>query len=123
MQASDPLLAKTRQIIAYFHNAKFCIENPAFSHIWKRDVADGLLEQSVITSYCCFGFPYRKHTRLASNYPLVLPICPGPGKCPEMVGTTHPARVSGMNPEVSHRIPPGLCRDILRQAADHMALN
>ena len=73
MQASDPLLAKTRQIIAYFDKAKWCIENPAFSRIWKRHVADGLLEQSVVTSYCCFDFPYRKHTRLASNYSLVLP--------------------------------------------------
>ena len=89
MTASDPLLVKTRQIIAYFDNAKWVIENPAFSRIWKRDVADGLLEQSVITSYCCFGFPYRKHTRLANNIPLILPICPGKDICPMMVGRRH----------------------------------
>ena len=123
MQASDPLLEKTRQIIAYFDKAKWCIENPAFSRIWKRDVADGLLEQSVVTSYCCFDdSAYRKNTRLASNYPFVLPRCPGPGKCPRMVGTKHPAWVNSINPEVSHRIPPALCESILKQAADHMAL-
>jgi hypothetical protein len=122
MQASDPLLEKTREIIAYFDKAKWCIENPAFSRIWKRGVADGLLEQSVVTSYCCFDFPYRKNTRLASNYPLVLPRCPGPGKCPQMVGTKHPSWVNSIHPEVSHRIPPALCESILKQAADHMAL-
>ena len=36
MQASDPLLEKTRQIIAYFHKAKFCIQNCLLPHLEKR---------------------------------------------------------------------------------------
>ena len=57
MNASDPLVAKTRAIIAYFDQAEWCIENPAFSRLWQRDVSRGLLERSTITSYCCWGFP------------------------------------------------------------------
>ena len=124
MQASDPLLKKTRQIIDYFGCA-WCIENPAFSYIWKREVAAGLLENSVITSYCSFeGYAYRKHTRLACNFPLVLPKCPGKGLCPKMIGSKHIEHAQrGRGGIISknqtrdqlHSIPPALCESILKQ--------
>ena len=50
MDDSDGLVAKTRQIIRYFGCA-YCIENLTFSPLWKRNVAQGLLAVSVITSY------------------------------------------------------------------------
>ena len=79
MRASDELSAKTLQIITYFDKTDYCIENPAFYLVWTREVADNLLGQRVITSYCCFDFPYRKPTRLASSFPLRLPRCPRVG--------------------------------------------
>ena len=76
--ASDKLVEKPLQIISFFGCA-FCIENPANSRLWGREVAEGLIAKSIATSYCSFGYCYRKNTRLASNYPLVLPKCPGAG--------------------------------------------
>ena len=88
MQQSDQLVAKTIQIINYFA-APYCVENPAFSRLWQRKVATGLLAISVITSYCSFEYAYRKNIRLASNFPLVLHTSPGKGLCPQMTGAQH----------------------------------
>ena len=89
MAASDRLVAKTGQIVNYYTCAS-CIENPALSRIWKRKgVSDGLLAKSVVTSYCSLGYSYRKNTRLSSSFPLILPICPGRGSCPQMIGNKH----------------------------------
>ncbi len=88
MQLSDLLVTRTRQIIAYF-GCHWCIENPAASLMWKREVANGLLESSCVTSYCSFGMLYRKSTRIANSFGLSLPICPGEGQCPAMIGSRH----------------------------------
>ena len=123
MAASDKLVEKTRQIIEYFGCA-YCIENPAFSRLWQREVAAGLLPMSVITSYCSFGYAYRKNTRIASNFPLVLPRCPGTGLCPQMVGKRHCEHAQkaggGHAPRYKstddlHRIPEALVLEIFRQ--------
>ena len=55
MAASDKLVEKTRQSIDYLGCA-WCIDNPALSRMWKREVADGLLAKSVVTSYFSFGY-------------------------------------------------------------------
>ena len=124
MQHADRLVAKTRQIIAHFSTADWCIENPATSLLWKRDVARGLIENSVVTSYCCFGADYRKNTRIASSFPLSLPKCPGIGKCAAMVGSKHRAwgqkGGGGCNGKCHtvdelHSIPSGLIQMILGQ--------
>ena len=129
MACSDALVAKTRQILDYFQCSLWVIENPAFSRLWKRKVANGLLAMSTVTSYCSFNFFYRKLTRLASNFPLVLPTCPGPGKCPSMIGTKHLQHAQkgggGCQPFYKstctlHRLPEGLCREILSQVLSHL---
>ena len=140
MAASDKLVAKTRQIIDYFGCA-YCIENPASSRLWKREVAAGLCAHcelhrlrshcelrvtplSVVTSYCSFGYPYSKNTRLANNFGLILPRCPGPGLCPQMIGSKHMehaqrGRGGVIDKEHTkdelHSIPEGLVREIFRQ--------
>ena len=88
MQDADKLVAKTIQIISYF-NCNWAIENPLHSQMWTRDVARGLLESSCITSYCSFGTPYRKDTRISNSFGLILPRCLGAGHCPAMVGSRH----------------------------------
>ncbi len=123
MAASDKLVKRTREIIEYF-GCKYCIENPASSRLWKREVAEGLSAQSVVTSYCSFGYCYRKDTLLSSNFPLVLPRCPGPGLCPQMIGKKHMehaqrGRGGVINKDHTtdelHTIPEGLVREIFRQ--------
>ena len=88
MQLADRLVTKTRQIIDYF-DCEWCIENPASSRLWKREVARGLLENSCVTSYCSFGMLYRKDTRIASSFVLNLPRCLGKGHCQAMIGCMH----------------------------------
>ena len=127
MAASDKCLAKTREIIAYFDRAQCVIENPADSRLWEWEVARGLLENSVVTSYCCFpGYSYRKNTRLASSFRLALPRCPGAGLCPAMVGKTHKEHSQkaggGCQPRYKttdelHAIPAGLVDDFCSSTA------
>ena len=126
MTASDRLVCKTLQIISYFGCA-YCIENPANSRLWYREVAEGLIMNSVVTSYCCFNRPFRKHTRLASNFPLVLPRCPGAGLCPQMVDRRHFQHAQkgggGCSPcykstDALHSIPETLIQLILSQLND-----
>ena len=128
MEQSDQLVAKTIQIINYFA-APYCVENPAFSRLWKREVATSLIDFCAITSYCSFGFAYRKNTRIASNFPLVLPRCPGTGLCPQMIGKRHKQHAQkgggGYQPcykstDTLHKIPEGLCREILSQVLSHL---
>ncbi len=128
MTASDKLVVKTRQIIAYFTDALWILENPATSLMWTREAAKGLMTESVVTSYCAFGFPYQKNTRLANNFGLALPRCAGVGVCPAMVGRRHGeqaqrgdmgARAGPMarckTRDELHSIPPALIEEILRQ--------
>ena len=121
MATSDVLVEKTRQIINYF-SCPYCIENPASSRLWKREVAAGL--QCITTSYCVFGYPYRKNTKLANNFGLSLPMCPGRGLCPQMIGSKHMEHAQrgsgGVVPRVHttdelHTIPEGLVREIFKQ--------
>ena len=121
MAASDKLVSKTREIIEYFGCA-YCIENPASLRLWNRGVADSL--QCVTASYCCHGYKYRKNTKLASSSLGNLPICPGPGLCPQMIGKKHIEHAQrgsgGVMPrehttDELHTIPEGLVKEIFRQ--------
>ena len=125
MEKADRLVSKTREIIDYF-GCHWSIENPESSLMWKREVARGLLESSCVTSYCSFGAQFRKHTRLANSFGLVLPKCPGAGVCPSMVGSKHIAYaqrggggVSGRPNSIDelHSIPRGLIHCIFEQIA------
>ena len=129
MQLADSLLIKTRQIIAYYFGCHWCIENPATSQLWIREVSRGLLQSSCITSYCCFGMQYRKDTRIANSFGLSLPRCPGAGLCPAMIGSRHKEHAQkGRNLKKKgsalqrnhtldelHSIPSSLCRSVLAQ--------
>ena len=128
MELADRLLTKTRQIVAYF-GCHWCIENPATSRIWMREVARGLVETSCITSYCSFGMQYRKDTRIANSLELSLPRCPGAGVCAAMIGSRHKEWAQkGINIKKDggssqrnhtldelHSIPSGLIEDILSE--------
>jgi len=134
MQLSDRLVSRTRDIIAYF-GCHWAIENPAYSRIWTREVSRGLLENSCITSYCSFGTLYRKDTRIANSFGLVLPRCPGVGLCPAMTGSRHNEKaqrgadtkraVTDRNHSLDelHSIPSELCRSVLAQVEKMISLS
>ena len=123
MAESDELVQATLALFEHFQ-APWCLENPDSGRLWARDVARPLLGHCVRMSYCAWGFPYRKNTRLASSFLLDLPSCPGPGRCPQMVGVHHleeAQRGGGGHTkryhtrDELHRIPEGLVREVLRQ--------
>jgi hypothetical protein len=119
---ADSLVRKTIEIIEYFQPTRWAIENPERSLLWRRFN----FEKIVKTSYCSFGFHYKKTTTIAySGGELVLPICRGVGLCPSMVGTRHLAHAQKggggvMNTyhttDELHRIPTGLCDAIVAWA-------
>ena len=126
MALSDELVQVTLDLFEHFQ-APFVLENPDGGRLWARDVARPLLGHSVKTSYCAFGYPYRKNTRLASSFLSDLPSCPGPGRCPAMVGRRHlemAQRGGGGTTnryhtrDELHSIPEGLVREIFRQLAN-----
>ena len=123
MAASDELVQATLNLLWHFA-APWCLENPDGGRLWAREVARPLLGRSVRTSYCAWGFPYRKNTRLAASFLMDLPSCPGPGRCPAMIGRGHlefAQRGGGGHNnryhtrDELHRIPEGLVREIFRQ--------
>ena len=121
LEQADSLVKKTIEILSYFKTL-WTIENPASSLLWKRPVAQAL-EQIAKTSYCRYGYPYRKHTWFANNIKLKLqPQCDG--TCGQMVGrlhTTHAQKGGGgvkkqyHSLDQLHSIPPSLCSEILAQ--------
>ena len=138
MEKADRLVSKTRQIIAYFSEGgcHWAIENPAYSRIWTREVSRGLLENSCITSYCSFGTLYRKDTRIANSFGLVLPRCPGVGLCPAMIGSRHrewaqkgadikKGGATQRNHSLNelHSIPSELCMSVLAQVEKMISLS
>ena len=122
LDAADLLVARTREIVEWF-GCPYAIENPATSRLWLRQVAAGIPYRT-LTSYCCFGYPYRKDTRLATSFSLDLPRCPGAGRCPAMIGNRHTEHAQrgggGAVPRLKcaddlNRVPEALVEEIIRQ--------
>ena len=122
LERADALVEKTLAVFRYFSTAKWTVENPAGSLLWQRVVARPLLQQIAKTSYCVYGFPYRKNTWFANNFWLELrPQCDG--MCGQMVGPRHKTHAQkggaqwsqGHSLDQLHSIPPELCEEILDQ--------
>ena len=121
LELADKLVEKTLAVFDYFSTAAWTVENPAGSLLWTRPVARPLHEQIAKTSYCRYGYQYRKHTWFANNFGLKLRRqCDG--TCGQMVGRRHRehAQKGGGGADnvyhsldQLHSIPPDLCADIL----------
>ena len=70
LEGADVLVARTLEIIEYF-GVPWCFENPQTGLLKTREVVRGL--PYVDCTYCKFGFPYKKQTRLWTSLPLHLP--------------------------------------------------
>ena len=124
LEQADALVKKTIEILSYFE-ALWTIENPASSLLWKRPIAKPF-EHIAKTSYCRYGYPYRKNTWFANNFKLKLrPQCDG--KCDQVIGSKHKEwaqrgtnlKRDGAADQCSHSIdqlhsiPSILCEEIL----------
>jgi len=120
---ANALVAKSLEIIAYF-DCTYIIENPQTGLLPKQRVVKDLPFKDV--SYCKYGSPYRKHTRLWHNlgeYLALKPICCKETPCKAKKATGRHAKSAQRGPSFSntndsctldelHALPVDLCRDI-----------
>ena len=75
LKESDKLLHKINEIIDYFDNITFTIENPyhtKFNNITKRNI---LNYDYVVCDYCMYDYPIKKPTVFYNNFNLKLNRC------------------------------------------------
>ena len=117
---ADTLVLRTQEIIDWYRPRHYFVENPSGSQLWLRFKWPRIVK----TSYCSYGFKYRKNTSIATNcvdFSLKDP-CGGAGVCASMVGNIHKehAQKGGGGADNVyhtrddlHRIPHGLCMDVV----------
>jgi hypothetical protein len=120
---ADTLVLYTQEIIDWFRPRHWFVENPSGSQLWLRFKWPRLVK----TSYCAYGFPYRKNTTIATNTSIcLLSPCAGAGVCEQMLGKRHREHAQKGGGGVDnayhsrdelHRIPEGLCMDVVAFAA------
>ncbi len=120
----DTLVLRTHEIIDRFRPAQWYVENSSGSLLWLRFKWPRVVE----TSYCSYGYPYRKTTKIATNTAISLrPPCAGAGVCEQMLGKRHREHAQKGGGGVDntfhsrdelHRIPEGLCMDVVSFAAN-----
>lgn len=96
----------------------FTLENPATGLLKTQPPVEGLAWAD--TDYCCFGYPYRKATRVWSNIDLSgLPRCSH--SC--QYNGKHPANVESSPVSIRSRIPPGLCFYLTTAVMAHLEIS
>ena len=126
---ADRLAQRQWGIIKHFLDRRptmlYFIENPATSHLWRREVAREFASPYVLCDFCSYKAPYRKRTRWATNSAWTpRPLCDPKNcaSCPD--GKTH-ARTAQKGPSRGksfsedrfstddlHAYPEQLCREI-----------
>jgi hypothetical protein len=107
---ADAIVKKVLEIIDYFKPVCYAIENPQTGLLKSRSFMEGI--PFTDTSYCKFGYPYRKRTRIWHNlgeYLSLPPMCCKHNPCAH-------AQQTGGHPQSAQRGP---CKKKgIRQAAD-----
>jgi hypothetical protein len=87
---ADSLVRRTLEIIEYFDPKVWGFENPATGLLKHRDVVAGLHYKDI--SYCAYGYPYRKYTRIWTNSEkwVPRPKCTASSPCPIIKDGKHP---------------------------------
>ena len=128
LQGADNLVSRALEIIAHF-GCNWALENPQTGLLKTRDIVKGL--PFFDTTYCNYGFAYKKATRIWTNLPLSLhQPCTLKNPCSAMIGRRHPKTAqqsrrgsdpSDTNNRCSRRelysIPSGLC-DMIAEVAN-----
>ena len=113
--SADRLVRRALDVVEYF-GCHWAMENPQTGLLKTRDIVRGL--PFFDTSYCKYGYPYRKHTRIWSS--LALRLCSRcfiRDPCSFIVGIRHPTTVQLCSRSQSYSIPPTLC-DAIAGAAN-----
>ena len=122
------LVNKALEIIAYFSGANWAFENPQSGLLPTRDIVRGI--PFADTSFCRYGYSYRKNTRIWTNLALCVHTpCTLSDPCSAMVGRRHPKTAQqsrrGCDPtdrgnvcsqRQLYSIPAGLCDEIAEAA-------
>ena len=95
VKKGNEVALKVLEILEHFRNLNpnllFGLENPHSSLLRKQDFMQEF-DQKVL-DYCCYAtvpdFGYKKRTVIFGNIPFQPKMCPGPGKCENMVGKYH----------------------------------
>jgi len=135
LEGADALVARTLEIIEYF-GVPWCFENPQTGLLKTREVVRGL--PYVDCTYCKFGFPYKKRTRLWTSLPLQLPppccksdpcatfaafgmhLCTAQRAPGKQHGVRRREGEDRCSLEQLYSIPPQLCRSICDAATQHI---
>ena len=119
---ADSLVRKTLEIIHYFKPKVWGFENPQTGLLKDREVVKGIPFKDV--SYCRYGYPYRKHTRIWTESAWEpRSVCCKASPCERMVDGKHPmsaqrgpSKHKGAQDKCSlaqlHSMPPQLCKEI-----------
>jgi len=108
-EGADAIVRKALDIIEFFDPPLWLLENPQTGYLKTREIMRGLPWRDV--TYCKYGFPYRKRTRLWGCFPFEFrSTCKQGEHCPHVVDGKHAARLQDF-PRLRdrYRIPPQLC--------------
>ena len=112
LKESDLLLYKVKEIIDYFNDISFTIENPyhtKFNNIINRNILNYPYE---ICDYCMYDYPIKKPTVFLNNFDLKLKRC-----CKTHTHTPYKKYCGGGNSRKDkvYQIPEELCVEIFTQ--------
>ena len=132
MESADKLVQRFLDIVEYFKPKVWFMENPLTGYLKGRRVVEGLRFHDV--SYCMFGYPYKKATRIWNNAPDwdPLPCCCKETPCDFFAAHGHHAKSAQRGPSMHkgdrrpndkfsldqlHSMPPDLCDSIALKAS------
>jgi hypothetical protein len=127
LEGSDRMVQRVLDCIAYFEPKVWAFENPASGLLKGRDVVSGIPWKEL--TYCVYGYPYRKPTRIWTNSVMwePRPMCARRAPCPAVVDNHHPmtaqrgpsrSKVREMNKadrcslRQLYSMPEALCREL-----------
>jgi site-specific DNA-cytosine methylase len=125
LEGADALVQRTLEIILYFQPKVWGFENPQTGLLKDREVVAGIPYKDI--SYCMYGYPYRKYTRIWTNSErwVPRPKCTAANPCLIIKEGRHPqsaqrgpCRGKGKGDVCSlgqlYSMPPDLCQEIAR---------
>ena len=119
---ADAMVSRALGIIDYFCPQLWLLENPQTGYLKTRPIMSGIPWRDV--TYCRYGEPYKKQTRLWGKFPFQLrPICRKHDPCGNVVGGRHPFRAQREHRGVRrsleelYSIPRELCDEIAALAS------
>jgi hypothetical protein len=74
-KTADAIAKRVMEIIEYLRPARWYVENPATGHLKRKPFMRRWLAYRQSTSYCKYGFKYRKQTNIWTNAPVQLASC------------------------------------------------